>query len=315
MKLKIAHALTFIVLLTLTLTGSANAVSMLDYPGNKSLSYDGIDDYASCLSSAYRSAALTIELWIRPEYTIETGSNANYGHVLGAIMSNTATWVGFDTDQGGWALYFNFSDGHLNFKYRGYHPYYNSAPVTIETNRDVWYSNSWYHIAVTFSSDSGLAFYVNKTVDKTVPSDIWVMSHDTPKLEIGGYSDYAYMFEGSIDEVRLWNVSRTSAEIGDSWNRILNVTECASPVLVGYWRFDEGTGVESKDFSNQNINATLGLPPYDPAWSPFGAPIIPEFPLFLILPIFMITTLLIALACKRKRALMRFSGARFLTAA
>jgi hypothetical protein len=301
MKLKTVLTLIFIGLITLTLIGPANAIGELDYLGNNSLRYDGIDDYVSCSSSAYRSEALTIELWIRPNYTIEAGSNANYGHTLGAIICNTATWVGSDTNQGGWALYFNFSDGHLNFRYRGYHPYYNSGPVTVETNRAVWYSNSWYHIAVTFSSGSGLAFYVNKVVDKTTPPDIWAMSHDTSELQLGGYSNSGYMFNGLIDEVQLWNVSRTSTEISNSWDRILNETECSNPNLVSYWRFDEGTGTESKDFSVQNNNANLASAPYDPSWNDFGAPIIVEFPSFLILPIFMIVALLAIIAFRRKR--------------
>jgi hypothetical protein len=109
------------------------------------------------------------------------------------------------------------------------------------------------------------------------------------------------MFKGLIDEVRLWNVSRTSSEISDSWNRILNSTESASPFLIGYWRFDEGAGLESEDLSLQDNNATLGLAPYNPAWIDIGAPIAPEFPSFLILPLFMMVTLLAVTVYKRKR--------------
>jgi len=284
----------------LLLVGYANATMSRpqwhDYSGNHCLSFDGIDDYVSCSSLAYRANALTIELWVKPNYTIQTGSNTSYGHMLGAIISSTATWVGQDNGQGGWALYFDYSDGHLYFKYRQAPTYYVGVVVTIGTNRDLWNSSSWYHITITYSSDTGLAFYVNKTIDKTTPSDGRRIQYDTSELDMGGYSNSGYMFKGLIDEVRLWNVSRTYSEISDCWDRVLNDTECNSPSLVGYWRFDEGVGMESEDFSLQGNNASLGLEPYDPAWV-----IIPEFPSFLILPLFMIATLLAITLYRRKR--------------
>jgi hypothetical protein len=53
--------------------------------------------------------------------------------------------------------------------------------------------------------------------------------------------------------------------------------------------------MESEDFSLQDNNAPLGLAPYDPAWVT-----IPEFPSFLILPLFIITTLLAIVVFKRR---------------
>lgn len=228
------------------------------------------------------------------------GSHASYGHMLGAIISSTATRIGLESGQGGWALYFDYSDGHLYFKYRK--ASYNGEIITVGTNRGVWYSTSWYNIVVTYSSGSGLAFYVNKTIDKTTASDGLTIRYDTSELDVGGYSNSGYMFQGLIDEVRLWNVSRTYSEISDCWDRVLTDTECNSPSLVGYWRFDEGVGMESEDFSLQGNNASLGLAPYDPAW------VIPEFPSFLILPLFIMATLLAVIVYKRK--LQRSSEAR-----
>jgi hypothetical protein len=294
---KAVAAFVFLSLTTMLLfIGHANATSWQYYSGNHCLSFDGTDDTVSCSSLVYRANPLTIELWVKPSYTIQTGSNASYGRILGAIISSTATWVGFpDINQGGWALYFDYSDGHLYFKYREPTGYYTGAVVTIGTNRDVWNSSSWYHIAVTHSYNFGLAIYVNTTVDKTTPPDNNGIAYDTSELDIGGYSNSGYMFQGLIDEVRLWNVTRTYSEISDSWNRVLNDTECNTPDLVGYWRFDEGAGMESKDFSLQGNNASLGLTPYDPLWVT-----IPEFPSFLMLPLFIMATLLAVIVYKKK---------------
>lgn len=281
----------------LLLIGHANA----NYPGNKCLSFDGVDDYVSCGSSVYRAQELTIELWIQPKYVIENGSNSSYGHTYGAIMDYTETWVSL----GGWALYFNFSDGRLYFTYRWSGPYQGINTKTVYTNRAFWDSGSWYHVAVTYSPTKfSLAFYVNESIDREYT---WTneqhLEYESASLKIGGDLSYGYMFQGLIDEVRLWNVSRTHNEISDSWDRMLNLTECTKPELIGYWRFDEGAGLDSEDFSLQRNNMILGVPPYNPAWADFGAPIVPELPSFLIISLFiMIVTLPVLLFYKKKHS-------------
>ena len=50
-------------------------------------------------------------------------------------------------------------------------------------------------------------------------------------------------FIGQIDEVRIWNVARTEAEISTDMNKQLNGDE---PGLVGYWKFDEGNGRQNR---------------------------------------------------------------------
>jgi hypothetical protein len=297
MKVKKAvPAFVFFGLTTMLLfVGYANATSWQYYSGNYCLSFDGIDDYVSCSSSVYQIGELTTELWIAPNYTIEKGSDSSYGHPCGVLMSYTATWA----TQGGWALYFNFSDGRLYFTYRWAGPSQGHNTKTVYTNRASWDSGSWYHVAVTYSPTTfSLAFYVNKTEDRTYTwtNQQWVL-YENASLKIGGDLAYGYMFRGLIDEVRLWSVSRTQSEIIGDWNRVLNPTECASPELVGYWRFDEGVGMESEDFSLQGNNAPLGLAPYDPAWVA-----IPEFPSFLILPLFMFATLLAVIVYRKKHA-------------
>jgi len=289
---------TFALTTMLLLVGQVSATSGQYYPGNCCLSFDGIDDYASRSSSIYQAQEPTIELWLAPKYTIENGSDSSYEHTYGAIISYSETWA----SEGGWALYFNFSDGRLCFTYRWCGPYQGCNTKTFYTNRAVWNSSFWYHVAVTYSPTKySLAFYVNKTNDRTYT---WTneqgLNYESASLKIGGDLTQGYMFQGLIDEVRLWNVSRTQSEISGSWDRVLNLTECHNPELIGYWRFDEGAGLESQDFSLQGNNVILGLTPFNPTWFDPGAPIIPEFSSFLILPLFMTATLLAVIVCRRK---------------
>ena len=59
------------------------------------------------------------------------------------------------------------------------------------------------------------------------------------------------MFNGKIDEVRIWNVARTESQIQNTMNTILSPEyySTSDSGLVGYWRLDEGTGQTAEDLS------------------------------------------------------------------
>ena len=57
-----------------------------------------------------------------------------------------------------------------------------------------------------------------------------------------------------IDEVRVWNVVRSPAEIATSWNRRLAGTESG---LVAYYPMQEGTGTTTADSSGHGYTAAL----------------------------------------------------------
>lgn len=274
---------------------SSLGVSPLDYSGNHCLSFNGIGDYVSCgLVPAYKASSLSVELWIKPLYTIQNGSDAEYGHKIGELVTY---WY---ADQGyGWRLEFDYSAGLLNFVKTFYDWYYmNTYLYMCSSVRNVWYNDSWYHIAATFGSQ--VSFYVNATADSQ--HNVGVeggISYSNTDLRIGGHAGKC--FGGLIDEVRYWNKTLTSTEIKSRWNRVLNGTELQLPELIGYWRFDEGMGDTAVDSSMQNNAAMLAAAPYDPSWVGPGAPIMPEFPSFLILPLFMTATLLGAIAFRMKK--------------
>jgi len=301
MRRKLVFVLSLSALLSCLLCVRLNPVgaeASFGYLENCCLSYDGTDDYISCGSPdiyVYRAEKITVEFWMKPKYTIESGSDALYGSTDGAVISYTESWCG----SGGWALYFDFTNGKLIFRYKRDV----FSPVSIGSTRNVWDADAWYHVAVSFDASpsvDSLVFYVNGTIDR-VFNDVYNIGYENSYLKIGGYIANEYMFGGLIDEIRFWNIYKTQSEIQSVWNRILNETESVQPELIGYWRFDEGFGSTSQDHSTENNNATLALPPYNPTWVDLGAPIIPEFPSFLILPLFMIATLLAVIVYRRKQ--------------
>jgi hypothetical protein len=60
--------------------------------------------------------------------------------------------------------------------------------------------------------------------------------------------------EGRMDETRIWNVTRTQAEIQDNMNRTI---PGSTPGLVAYWRLDESSGTNANCETTYNNDGTL----------------------------------------------------------
>jgi hypothetical protein len=101
--------------------------------------------------------------------------------------------------------------------------------------------NVWYHLAATFNRASGeIKLYVNGVLDgqltglSGLPTD-----PGTQSLKIGARGDDAdtrFSHGGLMDEVRIWNVERTQADILSSMNYELG----AQPGLVALYHLNQG---------------------------------------------------------------------------
>lgn len=98
-------------------------------------------------------------------------------------------------------------------------------------------ANQWVHIAVTYSTSTGVKVYINKDLVYQAQAN-GLISPGTLPLRIGArYSDiYTEYFKGAIDDVRIWNVVRTQNEIIQNMDKELSGNENG---LVAYWKFDE----------------------------------------------------------------------------
>ena len=76
--------------------------------------------------------------------------------------------------------------------------------------------NAWTHLAATYDG-STLRFYVNGTqaASRAVTGGI---TSSTNPLRIGGNSVWGEWFNGSIDEVRIYNRALTPAQISTDMN-------------------------------------------------------------------------------------------------
>ncbi|MDY6803612.1 MAG: DUF4347 domain-containing protein, partial [Cyanobacteriota bacterium] len=92
--------------------------------------------------------------------------------------------------------------------------------------------NSWNHVAATFDG-TDYKIYVNGTEVASTDEYADKTPFSSKQFDIGRNGNNT--FEGAIDEVRLWNVARTSAEIQNAMLTPLTGEESG---LVGYWSFE-----------------------------------------------------------------------------
>ena len=115
----------------------------------------------------------------------------------------------------------------------------NELQSTIISTSDV-NTGQWVHVAATRNKTTGLVqLFINGVLENsriiqnfnslTVPNTIY----------LGGwnFSSYNSVFNGAIDELRLWNTERTVQEINDNKNIELTDTPTG---LVNYYNFNEG---------------------------------------------------------------------------
>jgi hypothetical protein len=200
------------------------------------LHYDGVNDYVDMGNATTFNVgnAVTYEAWINPDTT-------SYGFIF-------AQWVGSAED-----VQVGFSGNKISFYLHdvfGGSQLFSSPIVPL---------HQYTHIAATYDASAGIAkIYINGVfaASRSVGSSV---SNSTGDLFVGFNpvrGDFVAPFKGVIDEVRIWNIARTESEIQSTMNQSLNGNE---PGLIGYWKFDEGTGsVTSDATSNQNDGTISG---------------------------------------------------------
>ncbi|HEY5912597.1 MAG TPA: S41 family peptidase [Verrucomicrobiae bacterium] len=113
-------------------------------------------------------------------------------------------------------------------------------------------TNQWYHLAGTYDGRT-VTVYVNGVQIRSEPKS-GVLTIDDSDLVIGkGDPEFSggEFFHGVLDEIRVWNVARSGAEIQSAMNKPLTGKEKG---LVAYWNFDDGT---AKDLSGHGNNGRL----------------------------------------------------------
>ena len=115
-------------------------------------------------------------------------------------------------------------------------------------------ANAWHHAAATLDATTNtLTLYLDGVqVAQTVLFEL--SAGTTVPLSLGRGGSAGYYFSGKLDDVRIWNVVRTGAQIGATF-----MAEFTAPPagLIANWTFDEATGTTAADSTAAPDDATL----------------------------------------------------------
>jgi hypothetical protein len=176
--------------------------------------------YASDSTSLSITGNMTVELWFRPESQPAT------------TMSLVSKTEGTGNQQS-WNLYYDNSAGDkicIDISSDG------STRTTKTVNR-TFSNNTWYHLAFVYTASSGDGeFFVDGSSIGTVTGLPTSIYNSTSRLDIGTRDTTSGsgtdFFDGLIDDVRIWNITRTSSEINNNKSLQLEGNESG---LVAYW--------------------------------------------------------------------------------
>jgi len=127
----------------------------------------------------------------------------------------------------------------------------------------------WYHLAGTFDG-ADVKFYVNGSLEATVSYGNNNVRDSNTDLAIGKEAGSLKGMPGEkasdafvVDEVRIWNVARTDADIYNNQHIRLEGNESG---LVLYHTFDEGDSTTTADLTSNNNDGTLEPQGNEPIW-------------------------------------------------
>ena len=194
----------------------------------------------------------TIEVWVKPDIKYDSDP---------ALISDKDWGSGGNP---GWVLSIRGDDWKFNAADANRNRYDVSGPRINDGN--------WHHLAVVAKQDSGLkvitdnlvsvwsggdAFFKAGNIDNTVMPLCFAQDGTTK------YSD-APPAPAQIDEIRIWKGAAVDPRVIIEWrNKELDKTHPNWNSLVGWWKFDEGTGNIVADKSGKGNNAELIG---DPKW-------------------------------------------------
>jgi hypothetical protein len=242
-KKNISHVLAF--------TGDTAAAARLDYVSTT------FDPIAHSLNDGF-----TVSLWVRPdEIPVATSLFA-----FGRVNNNNKER-------------FTFGLQNANKLFLGV-----GRQKKTSTDHGMEVDN-WYHWVITFAGGSGGALIAYRNgVDIDLAADgngtsIWTHTDTDYPIFFGGRNavgDYDQGWACALSHVAIFDEVKDSDWVTSVYNANRAGTDFTDPDqsgLVGYWKFNEGSGTNVKDYSGNDNHGTLTADTGDggsgtPTWEP-----------------------------------------------
>ena len=217
---------------------------------NYALKFDGNDDFikinnSSDINIGSHHTNKTIEAWFKVDNKNITSRKQTIYEQGGTVRGLNIYIYGGSLYVGGW----NEPESRWN-------------PGTwLSTN--LIQSNTWHHVALTLNGGNSVSNNAFKGYIDGIQfgsgkgSKLWSHGGDISigrnrdtKFHSGDFNSARY-FSGYIDEVRLWNITRTESEILSKKDTVLTGDEQG---LTAYYSFQENSGTVANDGQTQSNN-------------------------------------------------------------
>ena len=242
----------------------ANASTLANYFSDYSVAFDGNQGYielGSTFQTVFRGS-FTISAWVN--FDDQTpGSSHIFGH----------------NDDGNNFLSLSLGgDGNWRFEFMANEEELGSGGLAVDAGFSGNSASGCIHVAVSVINAGGgalstMEMYVNGSSIGTNSNNLTSTDHDnytiSQNLFIGGnnFDDdggTSTTINGKIDDVAMWDVALSDATVTAVYNSgsPFDLTGNSggynnSGDLVGYWKFEEGTGTTVADSSTNNITGTF----------------------------------------------------------
>ena len=234
-----------------TVTSTATpTVTLAPASGNFALQFSGdqtvnIPDSESLDSLG---AAATWEFWLKPEFGISSSDSI----VSKSFYNIDGAWTveAYEYNGKGQKIYLYSSETG-----------YSDLDVKVD-----YPTNQWIHVAWVYDGGEEterLKLYLNGNLVQTGYAPIIALRTNNQPLIIGDFPGLNRYLHGALDELRIWNVARTQEEL--QANMAVDLTGNESG-LVGYWKFNTGSGNTIYDSTPNRNNGTLSGTPDLPQW-------------------------------------------------
>ncbi len=214
-------------------------------PNTKSIKFDGTSTFIDLGTAATLAldSAITVEAWIKPSVFASS-----------SFQNSIVCKDGWSAGEGGFSLRCG-GNGILSF---------NIAGKSLAGVSNSWKEvvspaaalplNTWSHVAGTFDGAT-IKCFVNGIQMASLAYVGTIDKNAQYITKVGRLADnqgagQARFFNGYIDEVRIWERALSAAELLANMNDQLN--PAAQSRLLGYWRFNEGSGASTSDLGSGN---------------------------------------------------------------
>jgi hypothetical protein len=209
------------------------------------LDFDGTDDFIDCgnSSSVNITDNITLEAWFKSDKFESTQS----------IIKKNGSGSGYELSLS--------SNGNVFFRLNGSDSWRANSSSLYPHD-----GNTWMHVAATYDGTK-MTIYINGVAEDTDTNPLTSINTNSNNLVIGtnASDSTSGLFDGAIDEVRVWNVIRSEAEIRETMCKRLTGSESG---LVGYWRFDNVSGTNVNDLTSNNNDGTMhNMNAFNYVWS------------------------------------------------